>query len=90
MCEMINVLRDRRTKTFIEIMDNSLQRFLLVERVSKQTDALLEGLHSIIPVEILEMFEECYYELSKYFSCYAHFTHPETRLQEMISLVLLF
>jgi hypothetical protein len=40
-----------------------LARFLLVERVSKQTDALLEGLHSIIPVEILEMFEEGELEL---------------------------
>jgi len=40
-----------------------LAKFLLVERVSKQTEALQDGFHSIIPVDILEMFEECELEL---------------------------
>ena len=31
--------------------------------MSKQTEALQDGFHSIIPVDILEMFEECELEL---------------------------
>jgi len=41
----------------------TLAKFLLVDRVSKQMEAFLEGFHSLIPCDILDMFDEKELEL---------------------------